>query len=293
MTFKNYFLRHIAVLLLFVVSQANAQRIEPYQFPPSEVITIHSKILNEDRKIYIHRPKPDSTNVEERFPVLYVMDGENHFELFAQYADYLSRPDVLAIPKMVIVGIPNTKRRRDLTPTVSITDYSGKPDTSKRLEPSGGNENFLKFINTELIPTIDQSYKTKPYKILAGHSFGGLASINCMLTHPELFDAYIAVSPSFWWDNRYLSKLADKKLKKGAALNKKLFYSDGNEGGPSSFFHSDLLKFDSLISNKNLNGLNHMYKHYPTETHMTEPIVAYFDALRFIFKEWEKEHGWK
>ncbi len=288
MTFVNYFLKYISISLLFVVSHGNAQDTKAYKYPQSEIVTIHSKVLNEDRKIYIHCPKPDSTNLDKRFPVLYLMDGENHFELLAQYADYLSRTDILAIPKMIIVGIPNTERRRDLTPTVSITDYLGKPDTSNLMKPSGGNENFLKFINTDLIPAIDKSYKTKPYKILAGHSFGGLSSINCMLTHPDMFDAYIAVSPSFWWDNRYVLKLADKKLTKGSALNKMFFYSDGNEGGDSSFFHLDLLMFDSLISNKNLIGLNYMYKHYPTETHMTEPIVAYFEALRFIFKEWEK-----
>lgn len=288
MTFVNHSLRYISISLLFVVSHVSAQDTQPYKYPQSEIVTIHSKVLNEDRKIYIHCPIQDSTDLDKRFPVLYLMDGENHFELLAQYADYLSRADVLAIPKMIIVGIPNTDRRRDLTPTVSITDYAGKPDSSNLMKPSGGNENFLEFINTELIPAIDKHYKTKPYKIFAGHSFGGLSSINCMLTHPDMFDAYIAVSPSFYWDNRYLLKLADKKLKKGSTLKKTLFYSDGNEGGSSSFFHLDLLTFDSLISNKNLVGLNYVYKHYPTETHMTEPIVAYFEALRFIFKEWEK-----
>ncbi|MEO6313484.1 MAG: alpha/beta hydrolase-fold protein [Chitinophagaceae bacterium] len=286
MKFVNYFLKYISVSFLFVVSHVNAQDAAPYKYPQSEIVTIYSKVLDEERKIYIHWPKPDSTNLDKRFPVLYLMDGENHFELLAQYADYLSRPDVLAIPSMIIVGIPNTNRRRDLTPTVSITNYLGKTDTSNAMNPSGGNEKFLKFINTELIPAIDKSHKTKPYKIFAGHSFGGLAAINCMLTHPGMFDAYIAVSPSFWWDNKYLLKSTDKKLIKGSTLNKTLFYSDGNEGGSSSFFHLDLLTFDSLISNKNLIGLNHIYKHYPTETHMTEPIVAYFEALRFIFKEW-------
>jgi len=102
-----------------------------------------------------------------------------------------------------------------------------------------------------------------------------------------MFEAYIAVSPSLYWDNGYLLELTDKKLKKGSVLNKKVFYSDGDEGasGPSSF-HTNLLKFDSTITGKNLIGLDQMYKHYPTETHMTEPIVAYFDALRFIFKDW-------
>jgi predicted alpha/beta superfamily hydrolase len=287
MTFVNYFIS-ITFSLQFVVSGVNAQDTRPYKYPQSEIVTIYSKVLNEERKIYIHCPKPDSTSLDNRFPVLYMMDGENHFELLAQYADYLSRPDVLAMPKMIIVGIPNTNRRRDLTPTVSITNYLGKADTSNLTKPSGGNEKFLKFIDTELMPVIDKSYETKPYKIFAGHSFGGLSSINCMLTHPDMFDAYIAVSPSFWWDNNYLLKLADKKLKKGSALNKMFFYSDGNEGDSFSSFHLDLLKFDSLISNKNLTGLDYMYKHYPNETHMTEPIVAYFEALRFIFKEWEK-----
>jgi predicted alpha/beta superfamily hydrolase len=290
MTLENCFHRYIAISLLFVVSHVNAQNTEPYKYPQSEVVTIHSNVLNEERKIYIHCPKRDSININERFPVLYIMDGDNHFELLAQYADYLSRPDVLAIPKIIIVGISNTQRKRDLTPTVSITDYSGKPDSTNLMNPSGGNENFLKFIDTELIPIIDKSYKTTPYKIFAGHSFGGLSSINCLLIHPDMFDAYIAVSPSFWWDNKYLLKLIDKKLKKGTNLNNKiLFYSDGNEGGSKSFFHSDLLKFDSLISNKKLIGLDYMYKHYPTETHMTEPIIAYFEALRFIFKKWEKQ----
>lgn len=286
-----YSVRCFLTLLLFATLQAQSQHTETYQYSPSTILTIHSKILNEDRKIYIHCPKPDSSKLDKRFPTLYIMDADNHFELLAQYADYLSRPDVLAIPEIIVVGISNTDRRRDLTPTKSILNYLGKPDSSDLLKPSGGNEDFLQFIRTELMPTIDQNYKTEPYRIFAGHSFGGLTSINCMLTHPSMFDAYIAVSPSFYWDNRYLLKKTEKNLKKSSVLNKKLFYSNGNEGeeeGKPSFFHKDVLKFDALIKSKRLKALDYMYKYYPNETHMTEPIVAYFDALRFIFKDWEK-----
>ncbi len=143
-------------------------------------------------------------------------------------------------------------------------------------------------METELIPQIEKNYKTGPYKIFAGHSFGGLSTINCMLIHPDMFDAYIAVSPSLWWDKEYLLKMTDKKLKNGSVLNKMFFYSDGNEGGSNSSFHKSLLKLDSTIAKKKLKKLVYIYKHYPTETHMTEPVVAYFDALRFIFKEWGK-----
>jgi predicted alpha/beta superfamily hydrolase len=277
--------RWIMILFLLVALKAQAQQTEAYKFAPSEVLTVHSKILNEDRKIYVHSPKLDSSDLNKRFPVLYLMDGENHFELLSQYVDYLSRPDVSAIPKMIVVGIPNTQRVRDLTPTHSVLNYEGKPDTTARYISSGGNELFLEFLKKELIPIIDSNYKTERYKLFAGHSFGAISSINCLLNHPDMFDAYIAVSPSFWWDNEYLLKLAEEKLKTGMILNKKLFYSNGNEGGNNSFFHKGLLKFDSIIKEKKIVGLNSSYKYYPNETHMTVPIIAYLDALKFVFKE--------
>ena len=278
--------RWLTNLLLFVVLQA--QHTQIYNYPLSEVVRIHSKVLNEDRKVYVHCPKVDSADVNKRFPVLYVLDGDNHFELLAQYVDYLSRPDVLAMPKIIVIGIPNTKRTRDLTPTNSLLNYEGKPDSSS-YQGSGGNEKFLQFIATELMPMIDKNYKTEPYKIFAGHSFGGLSSINCLLTHPDLFEAYIAVSPSLWWDKEYVLKMTDEKLKNGSALNKLFFCSDGNEGGRNSFFHKSLLKLDATLTKKRLKRFDYLYKHYPTETHMTEPVVAYFDALRFIFREWRKQ----
>lgn len=196
---------------------------------------------------------------------------------------------MLAMPRTIVIGIPNTKRTRDLTPTNSVLNYEGKPDSSS-YKDSGGNEKFLQFIESELMPMIDKKYKTAPYKIFAGHSFGGLSSLNCLLTHPDLFDAYIAVSPSLWWDREYLLTMTDKTLKTGSTLNKTLFYSDGNEGGRNSFFHKDLLKLDSILVKKKLKRLDYRYKHYPTETHMTEPVVAYYDALRFIFREWKKQY---
>ena len=117
MTLTKHSFRFLVILLLFIALQAQSQNTETYKYPPSYVLTIHSKVLNEDRKIYVHCPKPDSADLDKRFPVLYILDADNHFELLAHYVDYLSRPDVLAIPKVIVVGISNTDRRRDLTPT--------------------------------------------------------------------------------------------------------------------------------------------------------------------------------
>jgi predicted alpha/beta superfamily hydrolase len=156
------------------------------------------------------------------------------------------------------------------------------------MKPSGGNEAFLQFIREELMPYVDANYKTQSYKILAGHSFGGITSINCVLTHPGMFDAYIAISPSLWWDREYILKLADRTWQKGGELSKVIFYSDAGEGvSDSSTFHTNLLRFDSIVSGKRIKGLRYAYKYYPAETHMTEPVIAYYDALRFIYKDWK------
>lgn len=280
MTSLHNFHKWLILFLFFSTSKANAQKVDLYNSISNEVLTIPSKVLNEDRRIYVHVPKTNSTNLNKSFPVLYLLDGENHFHILSAYIDYLSHWQV--IPPIIIVGIINVDRKKDLTPSNSTITYDGENDST--LKPSGGNEQFFQFLQKELMPYIETNYKTNSSKIFGGHSFGGNTAINCMLLHPEMFDAYIAVSPSLWWDNRYLLKQADEKLKKSSVINKILFYSDGNESGR---FHTDVRKFDNLILNKTLRGLRYKYNYYPQESHMSEPIIAYYDALRFIYKDWK------
>ena len=279
-----------AILFLFFLPLLTpAQSKDTNDHSVRQTITLFSKILNEDRTIYIQYPKADSTHIDNKYPVFYLLDGESHFDMVAQYCNYLSRPDVYAIPEMILVGIANTSRTRDLTPTSSIINYFGEADTNaiSWMKPSGGNERFLQFIREELMPYVESHYKTQPFKIFAGHSFGGIAAINCLLTHPEMFNAYIAVSPSFWWDGTYLLQLADRRLKKGDTLNKFLFCSDASEGiADSSTYHTNLLKFDTLLKKKTLRGLDYQYSYYPKEIHMTEPVIAYYEALRFLYTDW-------
>jgi predicted alpha/beta superfamily hydrolase len=277
-------------LFILSISKGLAAQTDPVFKPiAADIIQISSKVLGEDRKVYIYVPPADTLSPDKRYPVIYLLDGDNHFSLVAEYCRYLSRRDVNVVPEMIIVGIPNTNRTRDLTPTNSIFDYEGKANTSanSRFRSSGGGNNFLRFIGTELIPYVDAHYKTQPFKVFAGHSFGGITTINCLLTQPDMFDAYIAISPSFWWDRGYLLSLADKTLKNDRVINKTIFYSDANEGMPDDpTFHASLLKFDSIITQRKIRGLDYKYVHYPEDTHMTEPVKAYYDALRFVFRQW-------
>ncbi|MCW3465119.1 alpha/beta hydrolase [Chitinophaga nivalis] len=279
----------VYVFFILLIPNSLLAQTDPVFKPISaDIIQLSSKVLGEYRKVYIYAPPADTLMPDKRYPVMYILDGDNHFSLVAEYCRYLSRSDVNVVPEMIIVGIPNTNRVRDLTPTHSITDNDGNPDTTSnsRYKSSGGGNIFLQFIGTELIPYIDAHYKTKPFKIFAGHSFGGITTINCLLTRPDMFGAYIAISPSFWWDKGYLLSLAAEKLKNDRVINKMIFYSDAYEGlsDGQSTFHNDLVKFDAIITQRKIPGLDHKYVSYPEDTHMTEPIKAYYDALRFIFR---------
>lgn len=276
------FMKHFIVFFIILTSPATAQVPTLYNYIANDVRLIHSKVLNEDRQIYIHVPKLDSADINKALPVLYLLDGENHFHILAAYIEYLRHWQV--IPPMIVVGIVNVDRVKDLTPTNSLVNFDGKVDS--KYKTSGGNEQFFNFIQQELMPYIETNYKTSSFKIFAGHSFGGITVINCMLMHSDMFDAYIAISPSLWFGNKYILRLAEQKLPHLSMRNRKIFYSVGNEDGT---FRDDLLKFDKLFKHDNLKTFEHQYKHYPFEDHMTEPIPAYYDALRFVYKNWKND----
>jgi len=273
-------MKHFILIFLFLTSQARAQVPKLYNHVSNEVHVIHSRVLNQDRQIYIHVPKSDSADINKALPVLYLLDGENHFHILSAYIEYLRHWHV--IPPIIVVGIVSVDRVKDLTPTNSLINFDGQVDPNYKA--SGRNEQFLNFIQQELMPYMEANYKTSSYKIFAGHSLGGLSAIYCMLMHPNMFDAYIAISPSLWFGNKYVLRLAEQKLPALSMRNQRIFYSVGNEDGT---FRSDLLKVDKLIKQDSSKTFYHEYKYYPSEDHMTEPIPAYYDALRFVYKNWK------
>ncbi|MDP9048102.1 MAG: esterase family protein, partial [Bacteroidota bacterium] len=118
--------------------------------------TIYSNILKEKRVMMVHVPDGDKN---QRYPVLYILDGEDHFQSAVAMVQQISG----IIPDMIVVGVTNTNRVRDLTPT-----HVSNPNES------GGGESFIKFIEQELAPYVDSKYPTAPYRIFSGHSLGGL-----------------------------------------------------------------------------------------------------------------------
>src|SRR5262249_8195878 len=152
---------------------------------------VYSKILNENRQIWVHTPNdysPDGIFSKQHYPVIYLLDGwEPNFSLVTSLVEQMSGGGGnLSFPKMIVVGLPNTDRTRDLTPTKAITPPAGMD--SMEASRSGGGENFIAFLQKELFPHIDSLYPTAPYKILIGHSLGGLMSLYTLTNHTNLFN---------------------------------------------------------------------------------------------------------
>lgn len=252
--------------------------------------TVYSNILKEKRPIWIYIPKSDSfglyTQENNEFPVLYLLDAEWHFPFAAGMVHQLSSINGNSIcPEIIIVGIQNVDRTRDFTPS-----YDSQYPTS------GGYDKFISFVGKELIPYIDSAYNVKPYRMLLGHSLGGLAVINTLLNHTDLFNAYIAVDPSMWWQNQSFLKEAENILQKKKINNATLFLGVANsmekgmdtirvksDNTRSTLHIRSALEFSKFLNRDTNNLQQFKYKYYANESHASLPLIAFYDALHYLF----------
>jgi predicted alpha/beta superfamily hydrolase len=296
---KICFTTMIAVTLLFYSNgiQAQTPQSQPNQVVIGSRETLYSKILNEQRRIFIYVPASASSEIytKQRYPVVYLLDGGTyHFSSVAGMIQSLS-PNFC--PEMIIVGIPNTDRTRDLTPThadsFQFLDFVLEGDLSKT---SGGGEKFMSFIEKELIPHIDSLYPTAPYRMLIGHSFGGLTVMNTFIHHINLFKAYVAIDPAMSWDNQNLLKETKKALATNNYSGVSLFLGIANtmtlgmdtikvkkDTTKSTEHIRSLFELRDYLNNNTQNQLSHAYKYYGKDNHNSVVMITEYDALRFIF----------
>lgn len=237
--------------------------------------TMPSKVLGEERTIWVHTP-PGYATSETRYPVLYLTDGPGHFLHTAGTVEFLSSRG--RMPAMIIVGIANTDRTRDLTPTRAAEEMG------RAFPTSGGADAFLKFIHGELIPRVEKEYRTQPYRVLAGHSFGGLFVMHAFLTRTDLFDAYLAVSPSLWWDNEVCVRRAEEFFKDKKKLERSLYLTLGDEGERMQKGYDSLKGL--LAKHRLLSGFRWDSKQFPDEDHGSVVLRSHYFGLKGIFDGW-------
>jgi len=241
-------------------------------------VEIDSKVLGEKRVALVRLPASYRSGAAA-YPVLYMTDGDAQMAHTVATAEFLARQG--RMPEMIIVGVTNTDRTRDLTPThVDETNLGG--NQTLRFPTSGGAEKFLAFFETELIPTIEKSYRTQPYRVFAGHSFGGLFAMYALFTRPKLFSAWIAVSPTLTWDNRYVAKHAEEFVKANPELNATLVFTLGNEEPTKAEFEA-LKKF---FAAKKPKGFEVASFYFDDEDHGSVVLPSHHAALKKIFDPW-------
>lgn len=231
---------------------------------------IKSKILGEKREIYVYLPSRYNESGLS-YPVIYLLDGQSLHNICSSFVQHYSGRE--RIPEAIVVGIPSTDRFRDFTPSEREA-YNGGWG-------GGGAEDFLSFLSDELFPVVEEKYPTRDYRMLIGHSYGGLFVTYTLSAKPDLFRAYLASSPWFGEvDNELIEDLGNQ-AKKGYEKRTHLYIA--HEPITSPGIEDRIVRLKKILKENSDKSLEWEYKRYIDADHSNLPLKAIPDALDFIF----------
>lgn len=273
--------RSILVLLAFVAAAANATTpptpapllsvAQPIQI--GESLTLASKLLGQDRVITVYLP-PGYDKGEQRYPVIYLLDGgiAEDFHHITGIVQVLTANNGMA--PTIVVGIQNVERRHDLVGPSDVAE-------DRKIAPNaGGAEKFRRFIAEELRPAIAARYRVGAHSTFLGESLAGLFVVETFLRQPELFDTYIAISPSLWWNDQQLPKQAAELMQGHDYTGKTIYLTIANEGGA---MRAGVDRFAAELQKRSNGGLRTYFWPMAGESHGTAFHVGAYRALRQLF----------
>ena len=276
---KTFFSFFICMIFMShnLVAQSTLKISAETDFSIGKIIEIDSEILGEKRIVNIYLPNGYSDDSPKQYPVIYLLDGsaDEDFIHIAGIVQFGSFSWINMIPETIIVGIGNIDRKKDFTfPTTNEKDKLDFPTTGK-------SENFMNFIESELQPLIDKRFKTTKTKTIIGQSLGGLLATEILFKRPDLFDNYIIISPSLWWDDESLLKFDPVKY----TTQKSIYIGSGKEGELMERLAKDLhqkLAEQKKDNTKLFNG------YFEKLIHGDVLHLSAYDALEKIFRVEEK-----
>lgn len=253
-----------------------AQQAKLVTIPNSNHLQMQSKLVGNQYDIYIHYPAGYDT-AKRKFPVLYVVDGDNDFSPSLEYlgllmAEYhISEPILVAIGDGGLIGTPGNKRNRDFTPTRNTA-----------IPESGGAPAFLAFIEKELIPTIDAELKTDTAnRTLYGYSMGGLFATYTLFTQPTLFRNILIGSPALGYDNGSVFGIEKNYFAKHKSLPVNVFIEVGGLETPGQVMPNKQLV--ALLDERHYQKF--VFKHLIIDdvTHLSGKPVTMLKALQWAY----------
>ncbi len=239
-----------------------------------DTFTVESQGLKETRRVNVYLPSAYTTSPDTRFPVIYLLDG-------GVTEDFLHIAGLVQVGAgngtmrpCILVGIENTQRRRDMTaPTENADD-------KKIAKQVGGSAAFRVFIRDELMPQVKARYRTTKETAVVGESLAGLFVVETFLLEPELFDTYIAIDPSLWWNDKRLVAGAGEQLRKRPKLEKRLYLASSDEKDIAE----STAALAAVLKEKAPAGVRWHYSPMPEESHGTIFHPAALKAFRHEFK---------
>lgn len=263
---------------------ASAQSTKPFVLGVTD--SIYSATLAEQRTINIYLPDGYQADTAKNFPVIYQLDGSANEDFIHTVGNVQFLTMIGYMPPTIVVGIGNVNRKRDFTfPATNNANRKQQADSfiaymEKQLAPiAGGSPKFIAFIEKELQPYINSHYKTGGATTLIGQSLGGLLAAEILLKKPDLFDNYIVVSPSLWWDGESLLSAAPQLLKTTYHKKKQLYIAVGTEG---KVMEGDAAQLAALLKQYKSKEARVKLAKMPQETHLTILHRAVYNALLWM-----------
>ncbi len=231
---------------------------------------MNSDLLDEERELLVYLPNGYDDSPERRYPLFVVLDARASFRPMAMMIHTLS--EGRAIPRMIVVGIVNSNRWRDLTPVEGM----GIPGT-------GGGADFLASLESEVVPFIDAHWRTNDFRVFSGHSLGGLTTLNVLQGAPDLFDAHIALSPSLEWGEGFMIERHRDFLRRTPSIDKMLYLAIADEQMERPYY-DEMVELLQRQAPSDLLWTSDVFE--AEDDHMSIRITGGLAGIRWVFRDW-------
>jgi predicted alpha/beta superfamily hydrolase len=293
------YIRILVLICLFAGCSTSARRQEtdipvPLTIYNSQVRAFHSKSTNVEYKLYVSLPR-DYSKSDKTYPVIFVLDADYFFPVVQNFVNL--RVDHDEMPPAIIVGIAypgvaeekhgpvfKLNRTRDYTPTHMTNGGYGR----EYQRASGGADHFFDFIENELAPFVESEFHgSATDRTIVGISYGGLAASYALVNRPGLFQRYLIISPSLWWDKRFMFRFEREKINSLQDLPAKVFIATGEleKGeGKVADMGKDISDFFSEINSRHFPNFFGKVWVVPNETHHTVFPAASARGITYLFE---------
>jgi predicted alpha/beta superfamily hydrolase len=264
---------------------ADAPAFPPHTIGNSQLRVLPRNADGREYQLHIGLPASYAKDKDRRYPVFFVTDGYWDFEKMHVIRGSLVYDKV--VPEFIIVGLGypgenldyGRMRRWELSPV----QFDGDPRT-------GRAGNFLRALETEIIPFVEREYRIDPEnRILAGASLGGLFTLYAMYSKPQLFSGYVAATPAVVVGNDWLIDYEESFVAENRALSTRLFVSVGENESPA--FRRAIMRYHERVSSRKHEGLAYQFRVIDGERHAGMQSESYTRGLRFVFKPLAPETG--